>query len=148
MSKIAFASDHAGFGLKQDLLASIGDVVPGAEIIDLGTDRGDVSVDYPDFGAALADFVGSGKADFGIAVCGTGIGISIAANRNVGARAALCHDATTARLAREHNDANILALGARVMGGETALECVRVFLKTSFAGGRHINRVAKLTAAE
>jgi len=140
---IAFASDHAGVDLKATLKAEAEKL--GYAVIDLGT-QGHDSVDYPDFGKALAAAVTSGRAFRGVAICGTGIGISIAANRNRSARAALCHDGLTARLAREHNDANILALGARVIGSETAIDCLRQFLTTEFGGGRHAGRVAKLSA--
>ena len=115
----------------------------GYEMLDLGTDGPD-SVDYPDFGQALAHAVQDGRADRGVLVCGTGIGISMAANRHAGIRAAVCHDETSARLAREHNDANVLALGARLVGVEVAKDCLRTFLTTEFAGGRHVGRVAKL----
>jgi len=112
-------------------------------VLDLGTHSG-ASVDYPDFGHALAQAIAAGRAQKGLLVCGTGIGISIAANRHAGVRAAVCHDATSARLTRLHNDANVLALGARLIGPETARECLRVFLATPFEGGRHAGRVAKL----
>ena len=115
----------------------------GYEILDLGTD-GPGSVDYPDYGKALAESIVSGKVERGVAVCGTGIGISIAVNRHPGVRAALCYDETSARLAREHNDANVLALGARLIGPEVAKGCLRMFLETEFAVGRHVARVAKL----
>lgn len=115
----------------------------GHEILDLGT-NGPESVDYPDFGHALGEAMASGQAERGILVCGTGIGISIAANRHPGVRAAVCHDDTSARLAREHNDANVLALGARLIGSEVAKDCLKTFLNTEFAGGRHQARVAKL----
>ncbi|MDF1719059.1 MAG: ribose 5-phosphate isomerase B [Minwuia sp.] len=141
MSKIAVASDHAGFELKEALKADLID--QGHDVLDLGT-NGLESVDYPDFGRKAAEAVAAGQAASGVIVCGTGIGISIAANRVPGARTALCHDSTTARLSREHNDANILALGARVIGTETARDCVRAFLDTPFAGGRHQRRVDKL----
>jgi ribose 5-phosphate isomerase B len=101
-------------------------------------------VDYPDYGYLVADAVTSGRAQFGIAICGSGIGISIAANRKAGARAALCHNAHTARLARQHNDANIIALGARILSETEAKECVRQFLTTDYEGGRHRIRVEKL----
>ncbi len=139
--RVALASDHAGYALKEVLkeeLQSLGHVVE-----DLGT-HDTQSVDYPDFGAAAARAVGEGQAAFGVIVCGTGIGISIAANRHPDVRTALCQDVTTARLSREHNDANILALGARITGEEVAKDCLRVFLATEFAGGRHKKRVAKL----
>lgn len=138
---VAFAADHAGFELKNLLRDEL--KAQGYGVLDLGT-NGPESVDYPDFGRALGEAVAAGKAGFGIAVCGTGIGISIAANRIAGCRAALCHDTTSARLCREHNDANVLALGARLIGVETARDCVKAFLATEFAGGRHAGRVAKL----
>jgi ribose 5-phosphate isomerase B len=138
---IALASDHAGYELKMALAQEL--EAMGRDILDLGTD-GPGSVDYPDYGHALAEALVGGQADRGIAVCGTGIGISIALNRHPGVRAALCHDETSARLAREHNDANVLALGARLIGSEVAKDCLRVFLDTGFAEGRHVGRVAKL----
>ncbi len=138
---IAIASDHAGVALKGELIEELGAL--GHQVLDLGTNGPD-SVDYPDFGAALAKAVLSGRAGRGVLVCGTGIGISIAANRHPGIRAAPCHDVTTARLAREHNDANVLALGARTIGVEIAKDCLRTFLATDFAGGRHQRRVAML----
>lgn len=119
----------------------------GFEVIDLGTHSED-RVDYPDFGYKLADCLAAGEAQRGIAICGTGIGISIALNRRTHIRAALCHDVTTARLAREHNDANVLAMGGRVTGTEVALDCVKAFLSTPFGGDRHAARVAKLTEGE
>ncbi|MCH7796487.1 MAG: ribose 5-phosphate isomerase B [Proteobacteria bacterium] len=138
---IALAADHAGYELKTTLVEELRSM--GHEILDLGTD-GPGSVDYPDYGKALAESIASGKAERGVAICGTGIGISIAVNRHPGVRAALCHDETSARLAREHNDANVLALGARLIGPEVAKRCLRTFLETEFAGGRHVARVAKL----
>ena len=141
MKPIALAADHAGYELKTTLVEELRSM--GHEILDLGTD-GPGSVDYPDYGTALAESIASGEAERGVAVCGTGIGISIAVNRHPGVRAALCHDETSARLAREHNDANVLALGARLIGTEVAKACLRTFLETEFAGGRHVARVAKL----
>ena len=141
---IAVAADHAGFELKEALKRDL--EAAGFAVLDLGTNSA-ASVDYPDFGKALADAIAAGRAARGVAVCGTGIGISIAVNRNPKLRAALCHDSSSARLAREHNDANVLALGARLIGVETARDCLKVFLDTKFAGGRHANRVAKLSAA-
>ena len=138
---IALAADHAGYELKTALAEELRSM--GHEILDLGTD-GPGSVDYPDCGKALAESIASGQAERGVAICGTGIGISIAVNRHPGVRAALCHDETSARLAREHNDANVLALGARLIGTEVAKGCLRTFLETEFAGGRHVARVAKL----
>lgn len=138
---IAIASDHAGYDLKVMLIEDL--AAMGLSVLDLGT-NGHESVDYPDFGHALAEAITAGKAASGILVCGTGIGISIAANRHDGIRAAVCHDETSARLAREHNDANVLALGARLVGPEVAKDCLRAFINTEFAGGRHARRVAKL----
>jgi ribose 5-phosphate isomerase B len=140
-STIAIASDHAGYELKEILKGDLESW--GYAVHDLGT-HGPESVDYPDFGHALAEAIVAGQADRGVAVCGTGIGISIAANRHPGVRAALCHDSLTARMARQHNDANVLALGARVIGVETARDCLKVFLETEFEGGRHAGRVEKL----
>ena len=139
---VAVASDHAGFDLKEILKRDL--QAAGHEVLDLGTNSSQ-SVDYPDFGQALAEAVASGKASRGVLVCGTGIGISIAANRNPGIRAALVHDVTSARLSREHNDANVVAFGQRVIGAETAREALKVFLSTNFEGGRHAGRVAKLS---
>ena len=140
---VAIGSDHAGFDLKQVLAAYLAEL--GYEVLDLGT-GGPESVDYPDFGKAVAKAVAAEKARFGVVVCGTGIGISIAANRNPQVRAALCHDHMTAELSRRHNDANILALGSRIIGVEVAKDCLRTFLTTPFDGGRHAGRVAKLSA--
>lgn len=112
--------------------------------LDLGTDTTE-SVDYPDFGRKLAEAIAAGEADFGIAICGTGIGISIAANRNPAVRCGLCTDTTMARLTRQHNDANVLALGARITGVESAMDIVETFLNTEFEGGRHQRRVDKLS---
>jgi ribose 5-phosphate isomerase B len=139
---IAVASDHAGFDLKEILKRDLQEA--GLEVLDLGTNS-TLSVDYPDFGIAMADAVASGKAERGVLVCGTGIGISMAANRNPKVRAALVHDVTSARLSRLHNDANVVAFGQRLIGTETAREALRVFLGTEFEGGRHANRVAKLS---
>jgi len=136
---IAFGADHAGVALKDLLREALS--VP---VLDLGT-HGPDSVDYPDFGVAVAAAVASGRARLGVLVCGSGIGISIAANRNPAIRCALVHDVTGARLAREHNDANIITFGARMIGAEVALEALRVFLDTPFAGGRHAKRVAMLS---
>jgi len=138
---IAIASDHAGFALKQALKDRLAQ--KGLVALDLGTD-GAASVDYPDFAERLARALKEGQAQRGVLVCGTGIGISIAANRHRNVRAALCHDSVSARMARAHNDANVLALGARLIGTEVAKDCLRVFLDTPFEGGRHAARVAKL----
>lgn len=138
---IALAADHAGFELKTRIADFLR--AAGYEVLDLGTHSTE-RVDYPDYGAAMGEAIAQGKAAKGIAVCGSGIGIDIAVNRNPKARAALCHDVTSARLARQHNDANVLSLGARLIGIETALDCVKVFLETPFEGGRHADRVKKL----
>ncbi len=138
---VALACDHAGVALKQELRAVLERA--GRIVLDLGTD-GPESVDYPDFADRMAEALADGRASRGVLLCGSGIGISIAANRHRHVRAALCHDATTARLAREHNDANVLVLGSRVVGVQTALDCLEVFLATPFAGGRHARRLSKL----
>jgi ribose 5-phosphate isomerase B len=138
---IAIASDHAGYDLKTTLAQELAEM--GYEVLDLGTD-GSQSVDYPDFGSSLAEVIRTGEVERGILICGTGIGMSMAANRHPGVRAAVCWDETSARLTREHNDANVLALGARLLGVEVAKDCLRTFLSTDFAGGRHAGRVAKL----
>jgi ribose 5-phosphate isomerase B len=139
---IAVAADHAGFDLKEILKRDLQDA--GYAVVDLGT-HSTASVDWPDYGKAMGEAIESGRVRRGVIVCGTGIGISIAANRNRKVRAALCHDATSARLTRQHNDANVLALGARLIGSETARECLRVFLATEFEGGRHAARIAKIS---
>lgn len=139
---IAIASDHGGYDLKCQLVAHL--QACGVAVLDLGTDSGTASVDYPDFADKLVAVLAAGKAERGILICGTGIGISIAANRHQDIRCALVHDATTASLCREHNDANVLALGGRIIGPEVAKDCVDIFLATAFAGGRHSGRLAKL----
>jgi len=138
---VALASDHAGVELKAALKAELEAL--GYKPLDLGT-HGTDSVDYPDYGHALARAILENRAKAGVAICGTGIGISIAANRHLGIRAGLAHDENTARLAREHNDANVLALGARVVSADAAKRMLRTFFATDFGGGRHGPRVAKL----
>ncbi len=140
--RIALASDHAAIALKAALADHVRDL--GHEPIDLGPETAD-SVDYPDFGYKLAQAIASGVADRGIALCGSGIGISIAVNRNPAARCALVSEPLSARLSREHNDANVIAMGARLIGPDMAKECVSVFLATEFGGDRHARRVAKLS---
>jgi ribose 5-phosphate isomerase B len=140
---IALAADHAGFDLKNHLREVL--EAEGRRVLDLGTES-TASVDYPDMALRLAQALADGSATRGVLVCGTGIGIAIAANRHPWVRAAVCSDVTGARLAREHNDANVLALGARLTGAEVASDCLRTFLSTPFAGGRHAGRVAKLGA--
>ena len=142
MTRVFIASDHGGLPLKSLLLQELGDAV------DLGTNNKD-SVDYPDFAQKLCREVllHANEKALGVLICGTGIGVSIAANRFSGIRAALCHDVTTAKLARLHNDANVLCLGARVIGPVVAAECLHAFLNTAFEGGRHIKRIEKIEAA-
>lgn len=141
MPTLAIANDHAGLALKAALIPML--EARGFEVLNLGTDSAD-SVDYPDYGDAIARAILEGEANFGIAICGSGIGISIAANRHPGIRAALVHNIETATLARQHNDANVLCLGARFMSTEEATRCVEAFLTTAFEGGRHQRRVKKL----
>ena len=140
--RLALAADHAGYTLKDELVRWLSE--QGHEVEDLGTNGPD-SVDYPEFGSKLARVVGSGGADKGIVVCGSGIGISIAVNRDPRCRCARVDDPLSAGLAREHNDANVLALGARLVGPDMAKACVMAFLGTEFAGGRHQRRVDQLS---
>lgn len=140
--RIAIASDHAGFEVKSKVKSFLQEL--GQEVVDLGTNDGE-SVDYPDFADSMARALIEGQAGRGILICGTGIGISIAANRYRHVRAARCCDSTDARLAREHNDANVLVLGSRTIGWETARDCVTMFLNTEFEGGRHQRRVDKMS---
>ena len=141
MSTIAVGSDHAGYSLKQRLAAELRTL--GHEVLDLGAHDAD-RVDYPDFGAAVGWAVAGAEADLGVCVCGSGIGIAMAANKVPGVRAAPVHDATSARLARQHNDANVLCLGERLLDPDVASEAVRAWLDAEFEGGRHVGRVAKL----
>jgi ribose 5-phosphate isomerase B len=141
---VALGSDHAGIELKATLRAAL--EAAGHPVQDLGT-QGTESVDYPDFALAVCAAVTEGRARFGVLVCGTGIGISIAANRNPAIRCALVQDSTGARLTRQHNDANVLALGARMIGAEVALDALQTFLATPYEGGRHDRRVLKLSPA-
>ena len=138
---IAIAVDHGGFGLKAAAIDAARSC--GFEVLDLGTDSAE-SVDYPDFAEKLVAALKAGAAESGVLICGTGIGVSIAANRHPGIRAALCYDAETAALARQHNDANVLCMGARKTGEATAQAMVKIFLTTAFEGGRHARRVSKL----
>ena len=140
--RIAIASDHAAVEMKTQLVAHLRE--RGFEVVDLGT-TGTDSVDYPDFGYRLAEAIASGEAVKGVSLCGSGIGISIAVNRHPACRCAAVSDGLAARLAREHNDANVIAMGARLIGIETAKDCLDQFLTTSFAGGRHQRRVDKLS---
>ena len=140
--KIAIASDHAALEMKADLFQWLGE--QGHEVADLGPYDGQ-SVDYPDYGYKLGEAIASGAAERGIALCGSGIGIAIAANRNPKVRCAQVSEPLSARLARSHNDANAIAMGARLIGPEMARACVTAFLATEFEGGRHAHRVDKLT---
>ena len=139
--KIAIGNDHAGTSFKEELVTFL--VNNGHEVINCGTDT-DSSVDYPDFAKAVSNLKKKKKADFGVLICGTGIGISIAANKISGIRAALCTNEICARLAREHNNANIIAFGARVTGVDLAKSCLKAFLSAEFEGGRHSRRVNKI----
>ncbi len=139
--RIAIASDHAAVSLKAALAAWLR--AGGHDVLDLGTD-GNASVNYPDYGFALAAALADGRAERGIALCGSGIGISIAANRNPACRCALVSEPLSASLARLHNDANAIALGARLIGEDMAKACIEAFLSTDFAGGRHQHRVDML----
>jgi ribose 5-phosphate isomerase B len=138
---VAVGADHGGVHLKNRLAATL--IEGGHQVLDFGTD-GPASVDYPDFAHSVCVSVTENRADFGILVCGTGIGMSIAANRYPTIRAGLAHDVTTARLTRAHNNANVLALGARIIGEEVALDILGAFLSTPYEGGRHDRRLAKL----
>jgi len=142
---IAIASDHAGIALKADLVRQLQEL--GLEVEDLGPDDPS-SVDYPDYAHLLASAVADGRVERGILICGTGLGMSMTANRHPGVRAALCHDAYTAEMARRHNDANVLCMGARTIGAGVAEQLVRVFVDTPFEGGRHQRRVAKIEREE
>ena len=144
--RIAVGSDHAGFDLKSAVSKHLADA--GHQIVDLGTDSGDEAVDYPVFGLAVGRAVVEGRAECGICVCGTGIGIGIAANKVDGVRAAVVHDATTGGLARRHNDANVICLGGRTTGPLEALDAVDAFLADEFAGGRHQVRLDEITEYE
>ncbi|MGC6418090.1 MAG: ribose 5-phosphate isomerase B [Bradymonadia bacterium] len=144
--RIAVASDHAGFGLKSRVCAYLKDRA-GVTLVDLGPASAE-RCDYPDYAAACARHLQSGQADLGVLICGSGIGISIAANRFRGIRAALVQSPLMAQLAREHNDANILCLGSRLVGDLVAFESIEAFIETEFAGGRHAGRVAKIELEE
>ncbi|NKD54238.1 ribose 5-phosphate isomerase B [Haematospirillum sp. H1815] len=139
---VAIANDHAALDLKKALVGHL--VSAGCALLDLGTNSPD-SVDYPDYAGKMAESLAAGAADVGILLCGSGIGISMAANRYRHVRAALVHDALGARLARQHNDANVIVLGGRTTGVETAIDCLSVFMSTAFEGGRHCARIEKIS---
>ncbi len=142
---VAIGSDHAGLEIKSEIIDVLKEL--GHEFIDYGTDSM-VSVDYPDFGDKVSDAVSTGKADRGILVCGTGIGMSIVANKFPNIRASLCNEMFSAKMSRLHNDANVLVLGGRIVGRDLAKEIVRVWMTTPFEGGRHTNRLRKITLIE
>jgi ribose 5-phosphate isomerase B len=144
--RVAVGADHAGYEMKNELAALLTEM--GHEVTDFGTNSPD-PVDYPDLAWAVARAVAAGRADRGLIVCGTGIGTCIVANKVAGVRAALCHDTFSARATREHNDSNVLCLGARVIGPSPAIEIVKIWIDTAFAGGRHerrVNRIAEIEA--
>jgi ribose 5-phosphate isomerase B len=143
--RIGIASDHGGFKLKEEMRAYLAEL--GVEPVDLGVSK-EESVDYPDFGAKVAERVSRGELDRGVLLCGTGIGMSIVANKFPGVRATLANDLFSARLSREHNDSNILVLGGRVVGIDLARAIVKAWLETPFAGGRHQRRLDKIAALE
>jgi ribose 5-phosphate isomerase B len=144
-STVAIASDHAGLDLKLKIVALLKQL--GCAVSDYGTHSRD-SVDYPDYGITVAEAVSEGKVQRGVLICGTGVGMSIVANKFPGVRASLCYDAFTAKVSRLHNDANILVLGERVLEEKTALEIVRLWLTTGFDGGRHERRLKKIEEIE
>ena len=141
--RIAVGSDHAGYALKSESSPSTWPA-PDTTSLDLGTDSADVSVDYPRYGRAVGGAVADGRAERGVCVCGTGIGIGIAANKVPGVRAAVVHDTTTASLARRHNDANVVCLGERTTGAAEAMDAVDTFFSTEFEGGRHQRRIDQI----
>lgn len=144
--KIVLGADHAGYNLKEELKSILQQ--EGAEFLDVGTLNGEESVDYPDYAEAVARKVASGGFDRGVIVCGTGIGVAIAANKVKGIRAANCDNPVSARFSREHNDANVLTMGSRIIGSEVAKEILCVWLKAQFEGGRHAGRVDKISEIE
>jgi ribose 5-phosphate isomerase B len=145
MEKIAIGSDHAGFGLKEDILGLLKNL--NVDIVNCGTNNME-SVDYPDFGAKVSELVSSGEVERGILICGTGLGMSMVANKYPNVRAALCNDLFCAKMSRMHNDANILVLGGRVIGKDLASEIVKVWLSTPFEGERHLKRLNKIKKIE
>ena len=144
--RIAVGSDHAGYALKSEIVGHLSGA--GHEVLDLGTDSAEVSVDYPRYGRAVGEAVADGRADRGVCVCGSGIGIGIAANKVAGIRAAVVHDTTTALLARRHNDANVVCMGERTTGRAEALDALDAFVTTEFDGGRHQRRIDQITDSE
>jgi ribose 5-phosphate isomerase B len=145
MSRISVGADHAGYRLKQLLADRLRAL--GHEVLDKGC-VSEERVDYPDYAVAVARSVAEGETELGVLVCGSGVGVSMAANKVAGIRAATVHDFTSARLAREHNDANIVCMGARFIGEQVAIDALDAFLGATFEGGRHVDRVAKITALD
>lgn len=143
--KIAIGNDHAAVELKQQIVEYVKEL--GHEVVNYGIDKIE-SCNYPEYGEKVANAVANGEADCGILICGTGVGISIAANKVNGIRAAVCSDVTTARLVKEHNNANIIAFGARIVGSELAKDIVKAYLNAEFLGGRHAERIAMITEIE
>ncbi len=139
--KLGITNDHAAIELKTSLMESFPDI----EWVDVGPNDSNTSVDYPDYGYKLSDLIESGDVAMGVALCGSGVGISIALNRNTHVRAVLCNEPLTAKLSREHNDANVIVFGGRLIGHTMAVACLTTFLETEFAGGRHAKRVEKLS---
>ena len=147
--RVAFSADHAGAALKDELIRRLGEADLGHELIDLGGDGSDPNDDYPDFAQRLGEAIRGGAADRGILICGSGVGASVAANKMRGIRAAVCHDTYSAHQGVEHDDMNVLTLGARVIGPEPAVECSVAFLAASFSGvERHVRRLNKVKAIE
>ena len=145
MTKVAIGCDHGGFVLKDAVVDELKKL--GAEVVDLGCFSTD-SVDYPEYGLKVANAVAQQRCDLGVVMCGTGIGISIAANKVKGIRAAVCTNAFMAEMTRRHNDANVIALGGRVITPDMAAKCTKIWLETKFAGGRHQNRLDKIAKIE
>ena len=147
--RVGFAGDHAGAELKDELIRRLAAAAPGYELIDLGGDGTDGADDYPDFAERLGEAIQAGRVDRGILVCGSGVGASVAANKMIGIRAAICHDTYSAHQGVEHDDMNVLTLGSRVIGSEPAVECALAFLGAEFSGEpRHRRRLAKVLAIE
>lgn len=142
---VAIGSDHAGLEMKTEIISVLKEL--GHDYLDYGTDS-PLSVDYPDFGEKVSSAVSTGKSDRGILICGTGIGMSIVANKFPNIRASLCNELFSARMSRLHNDANILVLGGRIVGKDLAKEIVRTWMTTPFEGGRHTSRITKITLIE
>ncbi|MGQ3684323.1 MAG: ribose 5-phosphate isomerase B [Candidatus Loosdrechtia sp.] len=144
--RIALASDHRGFEFKNRIASLLSSM--GHTIVDFGPSNGDESVDYPDFGIKAAQSVGSGVCDRGILICGTGIGMSLVANKVKGVRAAVCHNLYTVEMSRRHNDSNVLCIGADIVNEELLEQKIKLWLETPFEGGRHARRVGKITDVE